>query len=399
MIKISYLPHFVLYIFKGMPGNWKCRHKLVFCWLVFMQAIIPGKKTLKELSRWTPFHIPAWRFRRLLKAHYWKIDELIKWFALKAMNDFPPPKDGIVAVIGDSSHKDKRGKKNPVAQKGRKSKSKPWFFGIRFIVLAVCWDVYRIPFSIRIILPKNHPEYKKENKLFREMLQEFTPPSWVKSIIVMGDTAYASAENMKLIKKKGETDKKCNWFYLFGFPRTWKTEDGKSIKDLVTYLPRVRYKCTWIPSITGSKRKYFYVYGKRTRLRHVGDVTLVLSKKGRNVGPKKTKIFVTNLPQATARQVIYRYQQRWSIETIFKELKSGLGLGEHQVGENEDRVEKSLGIPMLSYLFLLRARKKDIQPGCPWSIFQLQNNFRWEVMKNQFEHKMDLEIKKLKKAA
>jgi hypothetical protein len=40
---------------------------------------------------------------------------------------------------------------------------------------------------------------------------------------------------------------------------------------------------------------------------------LVLSKTGRNVGPKNTKLLVTNLPDATARQVVSLYQNRWSI--------------------------------------------------------------------------------------
>ena len=125
---------------------------------------------------------------------------------------------------------------------------------------------------------------------------------------------------------------------------------------------------------------------------------MVLSKKGRNAGPKSTKILVTNLPDATGRQIISVYQRRWSVEIIFKELKSGLGLGEHQVTGDKNRVEKSVGIAVIAYLFLLRARKNDIQPGKPWSIFQLQNNFRMEVTKLHFEHLMNLELKKIKKS-
>ena len=66
-------------------------------------------------------------------------------------------------------------------------------------------------------------------------------------------------------------------------------------------------------------------------LRHVGDVTLVLSKKGRNVGPRNTKLLVTNLAELTPRQVVCMYQKRWAVELVNWELKSGLGLGEHQV--------------------------------------------------------------------
>lgn len=395
---MGYLPFFVRYIFKGMPGIWKGRHLLIFYWFVFMQAVVPGKKTLKEISRYAPFHIPEWRLRRLLKASYWTIEIIITWFAMETIRCFPPPKDGRIYLVGDSSHKDKRGKNNPVAQKGRKGKNKPWFFGIRFVIIAVCWDNYRIPWSFRIILPKDHKDYKKENALFREMVRNFVPPYWVRTVIVIGDSAYCSKENIGTVNTKNSADKNCNWFYVFAIARTWKTEEGKSLRNLVTYLPRNQYGRTWIPSLTGRKRKIFWIFGKNIRLRHAGDVTIVLTKKGRNVGPRKTKIIVTNLPGANARQVISIYQRRWPVEIIFKELKSALGLGEHQVTKDKERVEKSLGIAVAAYLFLLRIRKQDIRPGTPWSIFQLQNNLRTEVIANQIEHKMELEIKKIKKS-
>ena len=89
---------------------------------------------------------------------------------------------------------------------------------------------------------------------------------------------------------------------------------------------------------------------------------------------------------------------QWYIEIIFKELKSGLGLGEHQVTVRENRVENSVGIAVLSYLFLMKARRVDIRPGRPWSIFQLQNNMRTEVIRGQMEHGFDLKLKKALKA-
>jgi hypothetical protein len=40
---------------------------------------------------------------------------------------------------------------------------------------------------------------------------------------------------------------------------------------------------------------------------------------------------VTNLPELTPRQGVSIYQKRWAIELVNWELKSGLGLGQHQV--------------------------------------------------------------------
>jgi hypothetical protein len=66
MMAFTYLPGFVTVVFRGLPTVWRGRHRLIFCWLVFMQAVHPGRHTLEEMARWTPATITAWRFGRLL---------------------------------------------------------------------------------------------------------------------------------------------------------------------------------------------------------------------------------------------------------------------------------------------------------------------------------------------
>jgi hypothetical protein len=137
----------------------------------------------------------------------------------------------------------------------------------------------------------------------------------------------------------------------------------------------------------------------RLALRPGGNVTIVLRKRGRNMGPKQTKILVTNLTELTPSQVVGIYQKRWSVELMHWELKSGLGLGEHQVRGDKDRSEKSIGIAVLAYLFVLRMCHHEIVPGKPWSIFQLQHALRLRVMTNQVEHKVKVKMAKAPKAA
>jgi hypothetical protein len=397
---LTYLPDFVRVLFKGMPAVFRHRHQLVFCWLVLMQMIFTGPRTLKGLSRVAPSHITEWLFRRLLSAGYWNLRILLWWFVEGAIKAFPAPEDKVVYVVGDGSKKDKRGKKNPAAQKGRTSQHKAHFFGIRFVLLMVHWDVYRIPADFSIVLPKGHPDYKAENELFREMLKRFKPPDWAKLVVVTADAAFASKDNMQLIKQLDQSDQNRRWGFVFAIARTWNMEDGKSLSNLVKHIPHRVFQRTWIPRLTNDKsRKSFWVFRKCTRLRHIGDVTMVLSKKGRNVGPKKTKILVANLAELTARQVLFVYQRRWPIEILFRELKSGLGLGEHQVTKKIDRIDKSIGIAIIAYLVLIRVRKRDICPGQPWSIFQLKNNFTNDLICNQFEHTMQRRITRLMKAA
>jgi len=400
MVKLTYLPAYCRGIFNGIPVVWKARHLLLLHWIVFLQASVPGKKTVKELCRWSPFHIGEWSVRRFYGATYWTFSIVLELFSREVMACLTPPEDNVLYFLADGSHANKTGKKNDLVQKGRKSSKKPWFRGIKFIVCAVCWNNYRIPVGFSLVLPKDHPQYRKENELFREMLLNFQPPEWAETILVLGDCAYASKDNMKAVKKRNREQQHRDWFFLFAIARTWKTAAGHHLKDLVIDLPEDQYHRTLIPSLSDpKKRKTFWIHGKKLSLRHIGDVALVFSKKRPNLSPKKTRLFVTNLPDVTPRQVISLYQRRWAVEIIFKELKSCLGLGDAQITGNEDKAEKAMGMAVLAYLFLLKVRKQDIEPGKPWSMFQLQNNFRIEVFSNQIKHSMSLQMKKLMKAA
>jgi DDE family transposase len=400
MVTVTYLPLFVTVLFRGMPGMWKSRHRLVLCWLIVMQALFPGRKTLEDLAHWTPASMTAWRFRRVLKAAYWDVYLLVDWWVQEALNTLPPPKDGILYVVGDGSDKPKRGTQNPLAQKGRKSEHHPWFFGIRFALLIVNWDGYRLPVAFRLIRPKSHPEYHTENALFREMVAAFTPPAWATTVIVEGDAAYGSQENIKMVLQRDIDDAARRWGFVFAIARTWKTVEDKAIKDLVTHLPRKYYQRTRVPRLPGTKGcKTFWVYSTRLCLRHIGDVTVVLSKRGRTLGPKHTKILVTNLDEWTRRQVVGAYQRRWPVEQINRELKTDLGLGAHQVRGEEGRIEKSFGIAVLAYLLLIRACHQEILPGTSGSIAQLQHAFRLRIITNQVEHNVKTRLAKVRKAA
>ena len=205
---------------------------------------------------------------------------------------------------------------------------------------------------------------------------------------------------MAMVQDRDKADPACRWGFVFAIARTWKTVEGKALKDLVTHVPRQYYQRTRVPRLPGAHGcKTFWTFSKRLCLRHIGDVTVVLSKKGRNVSPKHTKILVTNLDEWTPRQVVSAYQRRWPVEQINRELKTDLGLGEHQVSTEEQRIEKSFGIAVLAYLLLIRACHQEILPGTSWSIAQLQHAFRLRIITNQVEHNVKMRLTKARKAA
>jgi hypothetical protein len=260
-------------------------------------------------------------------------------------------------------------------------------WGGRFALVIATWESDRFPVALRLIRPKTHSEYCTENALFREMVRHCGPPPWAKRIMVTGDAAYGSQANRPMVLKRDAEDPGRRWGFVCAIARTGKTVEDKAIKDLGTHLPRTYYQRVRVPRLPGSKGcKTFWVSSNRLCLRHIGDVTIVLRKRGRNLGPKQTKILVTNLDEWTSRQVVSAYQRRWPIEQINRALKTDLGLGEHQVSRGEGRVEKSFGMAILAYLLVIRACHKEILPGTSWSIAQLQHAFRLRIITTQVEH-------------
>jgi hypothetical protein len=107
----------------------------------------------------------------------------------------------------------------------------------------------------------------------------------------------------QLIQRRG-------YFYVMAFARTWCFDNGHSLKDLVTHLPKHRYRRCWVPLEEPCRHRTYWTFTKPVCLQHIGDVTIILSKKRRNDGPNATKILVTNLPDVTARQVVDVYRWR-----------------------------------------------------------------------------------------
>ncbi len=93
-----------------------------------------------------------------------------------------------------------------------------------------------------------------------------------------------------------------------------------------------------------------------------------------------------------------RYYVR-QMELVNRDLKSALGLGDHQVRGGQDRPEKSFGIAVLAYLFVLRVCHDDITPGQPWSVSGLQHSLRLRVMTNQVAHNIKVKLATRRKAA
>ena len=137
------------------------------------------------------------------------------------------------------------------------------------------------------------------NALFRQMQRQFVPPLRAETVIVVADAGFPAKDTLRLIQQRG-------FFLVMSLPRTWKFADNHTLNNWGTYLPKSRYRKTWFHprSQPRPRRRVFWTYSARKRLPHIGDVTMVLSKKRRADSPKQTKILGTNLPNVTAHQTI-----------------------------------------------------------------------------------------------
>jgi hypothetical protein len=73
----------------------------------------------------------------------------------------------------------------------------------------------------------------------------------------------------------------------------------------------------------------------------------------------------------------------YNIEVTFKELKSGLHLGQMQVSKEPERVKRALLLPILAYLLLLRLYGQQLSPTDSFSLWQLKRRFIDEVYQEQ----------------
>jgi hypothetical protein len=327
----------------------------------------------------------------MLRSGKWDAQAVMNGMADKVLWSLPPAADGKLYLIGDTTHKPKRGKQHPLGHLTRQSKSSPYFFGFGMVVLVASWNGFRIPIRVATIDPecKGH-----QNILFRQMLRDFEPPSWVREIVVLGDAGYPANATLKLIEKRG-------WTYVFVMPRTRKFTNGKHLRDLVQHLPKSLYRRRATYKLDGRRQDY-WVFMRHAELHQLGDVTIILSKKRRNLGPNRVKIIVTNRLDVSASTVISQYAVRWQVEVAIKEMKGGLHLGRMQVSQDAKRVERSVVLPVCAYLILIHLCGCDQGTNQGWSLFQLKQRFTEMLMQdqvNRVERKWKRKYNEIKEAA
>ena len=382
------IPRKVYHVLYPLKRHFCCaqaQHFLVFCWLLMALIRDPGKGTLKGLKPYLPPTLKYWTTMRMIRSGQWQAEAVVCDLATATLRALPPPADRVLYLIGDSTVKEKRGRKHPLGHTTRHSEHEPYRFGFEVVLLIASGGRWRLPVAMGLIDPtiRGH-----QNILFRQMLQDFVPPSWARHVVVIADAGFAANATLRLI-----TDK--HYEYVFAMPRTRKFTNGKHLRELVQHLPKSCYYRRASAKPDGRRQDY-WVFVRHATLHNLGDVTMVLSKKRRNRGPNQVKIIVTNLTGATVGTILSIYARRWGVELTIKELKSGLHLGRMQVTNDKARVTRSVALSVLAYLLLVRLYGSDEAVMQDWSLFKLKERFIGEVAQDavrrterQWQHKLN----------
>jgi Transposase DDE domain len=350
------------------------QHFRILCWLLVALLLSQGSATLKQLTRLLPGRLHYWTVLRMVRAGYWNAAELIQRLAGTVLALLPPPADATLYLIADTTLIGRSGKKQPLAHYTRLNEWERFTFAHSVLLLVAHWGRLRIPVGAVVLDPKRRGQ---QNIQLRQFLRQFQPPAWCRRVIVLADAGFASKANLQVIQGRG-------WSYVVCLPRNWKLADGTHLRDLARYLPKSRYHRV-ASSTPDQQRRDYWVFMRRAELRLLGDVTVLLSKKRRNSGPQQVKVIVTNLDNATATTMLSAYARRWGVEVTFRELKSGLHLGQIQVTRRAERVIHALLLPVLAYLLLLRLYGRTLEPEQGATLYGLKQRFMEEVTQEHLE--------------
>lgn len=181
-----------------------------------------------------------------------------------------------------------------------------------------------LPWGLRIWQPQKGRTFRKLTELAAELVRQFPVKSGVR-VRVLFDAAYLSPTLTRACQERGFT-----WYSVAAKTRCFQRDGRSTWQQLRDFGPgvlkhhgqhvRLPRSCGW---------RWMRIASARGLLSKIGPAQVVFAK--RPYEPwKKLLAVVTNDLKAKPREVIARYERRWQIEVLFKELRE-LGLGAYQM--------------------------------------------------------------------
>lgn len=292
--------------------------------LVVAMLITARKSKLLHLAASVPdfghrtsharFLLSDWDAADLLASQAWRI--------IRAMR--PQPKEPIHLIIDDTRIA-KRGKKMDGVSKIWDQKSHGFIHGHVVVLAAVQFRGVTIPWAIDLWIPKAQAgkNYRKLNQIAAAMIAAF-PEKFGLKVRVLFDAAYLAQSVVRACESKGFT-----WFSVAARNRNLIRGCKKQkLKDIAPGVLRYRGKRVRMRRSRGWR--WLRVAAVDGVLGRTGNVRVVFSKRSRQRNKELLSV-ATNEVTRKPREIIAIYERRWSIEVLFKEMRTSLGLCDYQV--------------------------------------------------------------------
>jgi hypothetical protein len=128
MWRCTGIPSNVYQVLDPLKRHFRCaqaQHFLVFCWLLMALIRAPGKGTLKGLKPYVPPTLHYGTTVRMLRWGQGDAAAVVCDMATATLRALPPPSDGVLSLIGESTLQDKRGRQHPLGHTTRHSAHDP----------------------------------------------------------------------------------------------------------------------------------------------------------------------------------------------------------------------------------------------------------------------------------
>lgn len=376
-MNIERIPKFVVNLFSSLPVIFRYNHSHRIRGLISAICAYPGRCTTVAMARYLPRTLCRFSLSRVLARGREEIEKVFYTLARKLLRSLQAPDEDLFVII-DTSLKGRTGSQIFGVAKRRANAHTRWLNHSHQIVALVAYvGGMRIPLDWRLHvkrkdLPGGEP-YRSSNDLAVEMLRRFEAPP-CRRVVVLADAAFASNKVLKQVRGRG-------WHFLFAMARTRKLESGKKLKDWVAHTPHKHYHKIFVRLPNGRKRAY-WVMRTEDRIRGVGDVVLVHSRKRLTDARNRVKVIATSLTELSAKDAVVLYRLRWHVELFFKELKQLCGLGHMQVRAQE-AVRGSYAASLAAYAMLAYESQHNPEQEEPWSLWKAKLWFQHRVARDQ----------------
>lgn len=289
----------------------------------------------------------------------WSEDEMAQSKANMFFNTLKVEKGKRLLLIIDDTCEDKKGTKTYGV--GKFYASEGWLWGNNFVTSVLQYRDLFIPHKARVYTKeedakRDNIEFKKKPQIaFDEIIKPLQMPESV-DLIVVFDSWYFSAELINGCRGLGYhviCQLKCDKLVTLDDGSTLQTQDyAKEFteKDYRKVTIRVR-----------GKRKTYHVVERVIELESIGEVKLIISKKG--VKDNDPKYYISTDTNLSKREILKIYENRWNIETAHREGNQKLGFKDYQM-RNKEGIERFIQVVFMVWtLLLILELKGEIKPG------------------------------------